>query len=83
MFSPLAAQKLSSLMASKPQHLCRIADTTLLAAANAKKPRTMVTSADGSKPSTMKDAFSNYASYLNNLVQLFSCFLFIGDMFHE
>ncbi|KAL3626798.1 hypothetical protein CASFOL_029370 [Castilleja foliolosa] len=28
---------------------------------------TMVTSADGSEPSTMKDGFSNYASYLNNL----------------
>ncbi|KAL3655033.1 hypothetical protein CASFOL_000819 [Castilleja foliolosa] len=27
----------------------------------------MVTSADDSQPSTMKDAFSNYASYLNNL----------------
>ncbi|KAL3631267.1 hypothetical protein CASFOL_024251 [Castilleja foliolosa] len=64
MFSTVAAQKVSSLMASKPRRLRHIADTTLLAA---KKPSTMVTSADGSEPSTMKDAFSNYASYLNNL----------------
>ncbi|GFP95311.1 translin-associated protein x [Phtheirospermum japonicum] len=68
MFSCLAAHKLSSLMASKPQRLRHIADTTLLAAAAAaKKPRTMTTNAAGSEPSIMKDAFSNYASYLNNL----------------
>ncbi|KAL6529282.1 hypothetical protein OROGR_014905 [Orobanche gracilis] len=65
MFKSSAVHKLSSIMASKPQGVHRIADPTLPAAA--KKPRTMTTSAAGSEPSMMKDAFSKYASYLNDL----------------
>ncbi|KAK6157769.1 hypothetical protein DH2020_012017 [Rehmannia glutinosa] len=70
MFNSSAVHKLS-LMAPKPQRFRQFAESTMLAAA-AKKPRTLTTNAADSEPNTMKDAFSKYASYLNDLV-LFRC----------
>ncbi|CAA0825567.1 Translin family protein [Striga hermonthica] len=69
MFNSSAVHKLSSLMATKPHNIRRIADPSLLAAAAAnKKPRTMATaSSGGSETNPMKDAFSKYATYLNDL----------------
>ncbi|GER43821.1 translin-associated protein X [Striga asiatica] len=69
MFNSSAVYKLSSLMATKPHTIRRIADPSLLAAAAAnKKPRTMATaSSAGSETNPMKEAFSKYATYLNDL----------------
>ncbi|PRQ40562.1 putative Translin family [Rosa chinensis] len=50
-----------SVMALKPHRLHNLADTTSLGVA--KRPRTMATE---SSSSSMKDAFSQYADYLNN-----------------
>ncbi|KAL3824005.1 hypothetical protein ACJIZ3_020034 [Penstemon smallii] len=68
MFKSLAVHNLS-IMASKPQRLRHLAESTVLQAAAAKKPRTMTTNAaaSDSDPNPMKEAFSKYASYLNDL----------------
>ncbi|KAM7464427.1 hypothetical protein LguiA_032548 [Lonicera macranthoides] len=58
MLYSIAFHKLS-LMASKPQRLRQFAETTLQG--SVKKPRTMTTGC------SMKDAFSKYADYLNEL----------------
>ncbi|GFY88763.1 translin family protein [Actinidia rufa] len=60
MFSVYAFQKFS-LMAPKPQRLHRIAETALQSPG--KRPRTMATA----ESSPMKDAFTKYADYLNEL----------------
>ncbi|XP_050130397.1 uncharacterized protein LOC126607031 isoform X1 [Malus sylvestris] len=56
----LKLQRLSLAMALKPHRLHSIADTT--SQSGPKKARTMTT-----ETSSMKDAFSKYADYLNNL----------------
>jgi predicted translin family RNA/ssDNA-binding protein len=63
MFSASAFNKFS-LMASKPHRLHPLAGAALQSAA--KKPRMMATAASG-ESSAMKDAFSRYADYLNQL----------------
>ncbi|KAI3467208.1 hypothetical protein Pfo_023871 [Paulownia fortunei] len=65
MFNSSAVYKLS-LMAPKPQRFRQFAETAVLGAA-AKKPGTLSTNAADSDPNPMKDAFSKYASYLNDL----------------
>ncbi|KAL8518431.1 hypothetical protein ACS0TY_009712 [Phlomoides rotata] len=65
MFSSSAFRKLS-LMAPKRQHFLHSAETSLLGAA-AKNPRTLTTTAADSDQNPMKEAFSKYASYLNDL----------------
>ncbi|KAK4430115.1 Translin-associated protein X [Sesamum alatum] len=69
MFKSSAIHRLC-LMAPKPQRFRHFAETTLLGTA-AKKPRTLTTdataSAADSDPNPMKDAFSKYAAYLNEL----------------
>ncbi|XP_042022762.1 translin-associated protein X-like [Salvia splendens] len=62
MLNSSAARKLS-LMTAKPQRFTNFAE---IAGAAAKKPRTMTTDAAHSGLN-MKNAFSNYATYLNNL----------------
>ncbi|KAH6798675.1 Translin family protein [Perilla frutescens var. frutescens] len=63
MLNSSAVRKLS-LMASKPQRFSHVAE---IVGAAAKKPRTMTTNASGSDHNPMKNAFSKYATYLNDL----------------
>ncbi|XP_057777480.1 uncharacterized protein LOC130995971 [Salvia miltiorrhiza] len=63
MLNSSAARKLS-LIAPKPQ---RFAYSAEIVGAAAKKPRTMTTNAADSDQNYMKNAFSKYATYLNNL----------------
>ncbi|KAL1569848.1 translin-associated protein X-like [Salvia divinorum] len=59
-----SAARTLSLMAAKPQRFANFAE---IVGAAAKKPRTMATNVADSDQNTTKNAFSNYATYLNNL----------------
>ncbi|KAG8366493.1 hypothetical protein BUALT_Bualt17G0085700 [Buddleja alternifolia] len=66
MFNSSSALNKLSHMASKPQRFRHLAGNTLQGAA-VKKPRTLTTNSAASDPNPMKDAFSKYAAYLNDL----------------